>query len=397
MKYRILRMVNNFFPDIGGVENRILRTSLILEKKHIINISATRDNNLYNNKYTVGKNIKVNRYKTYLKMGPFHITPVRLIKFLRIKKEYDLIHLQGIYRFHVFYTPIFKRKKIPIVLTTHGMALNIYDLSIHKRILRFLFDKVVLKMVLRQIDHIFVVSLVQKKFLQKMGIDSNKISISLPGVNDFFIMNNVGSAFRERYNIPKTDKVIGFVGGLTKNKNIQDLLNTYVQIKQEIPYIKLLLIGNLNTYVQKIINELKEDYRKDIVTTGLLTGKELTDAYYSMDVFVHPSLNEGFSTVLLESSFCGTPFVAYSIPSMVYLNKVVGNGVLAELRVSSLIEKTKKILTAPINRRKIRLNMLNHREYWSWDRVANQLDEIYLKLMEFYDNKKIFNNKVSSS
>jgi glycosyltransferase involved in cell wall biosynthesis len=372
---KILRIATRFFPEVGGTENRILKTSLLLQDKYNFTIAALSSNKYPPQNYTIGKNIKVKRFRTLLKYGPLRISPRIFFECAFSKRKYDLIHLQGIYRFHLFCALFSDVNKIPFILTTHGMALDFEYMSKSKKIIKNIFDNEILINVLNHIDHVIVVNPLQEQYLVSKGLSRKKISFSPPAIDDIFLKKGNGLVFRKKYNIPLNSPVIGYVGSFNYQKNIKDLINIYVSLKKEFPNLILLLIGELNNYLYNLLDKIPSCYLKTVITPGLLYGEQLLNAYYSMNVFVHPSKNEGFPTVLIESYCSGIPSVAYSIPSIRILKHDLPNLHLSSVDENSLKEVTRGLLlekTIIDNNGDLLKN-----QYWTWNRVALELEKIY--------------------
>lgn len=97
--------------------------------------------------------------------------------------------------------------------------------------------------------------------------------------------------------------VIGHVGRLERVKNQQFLIEIFAEIHMEINYAILLMVGDgsLREDLEKIV------WKLGIVDSVIFVGKKAdTESYYqAMDVFVLPSLLEGFPLVLLEAQCSG--------------------------------------------------------------------------------------------
>lgn len=133
------------------------------------------------------------------------------------------------------------------------------------------------------------------------GIDIEKFNQSI-------LKSEQTQALRIRYNIAKTDVVIGFVGRLVKDKGIVELIKAWRMLISEFKDIKLLLVG---PYEQR--DALDEETQKEIansstiVHTGLIS--DVTPLYGLMDIFILPSFREGFPTVVLEASAMELPII----------------------------------------------------------------------------------------
>ena len=142
-------------------------------------------------------------------------------------------------------------------------------------------------------DRIFVASSMTKQSLLDIGVDSNKISVIPYGAPiDYFQPQ------------PKPDSTFRalFVGRIVLGKGIHYLLPAWQEL--QLPGAELLLVG---------VNELPAGYLQqdwyNVRHIDSVSHYSLGDYYTSADVFVFPSLVEGFGLVLLEAMACGIPII----------------------------------------------------------------------------------------
>jgi glycosyltransferase involved in cell wall biosynthesis len=141
-----------------------------------------------------------------------------------------------------------------------------------------------------------------------LGISQSKIEVVYNGIDDFFFSEESEklSKLPENY--------ILFVGSLNPRKNLECLVQSFETVQNRIDDdYKLVIIGpdNKNIFKKVDINETDK-----IVTPGFVSQAELKYAYEHADVFVFPSLYEGFGLPPLEALACGTPVVTSSTTSL---------------------------------------------------------------------------------
>ncbi|ARV57941.1 group 1 glycosyl transferase [Nostocales cyanobacterium HT-58-2] len=99
-----------------------------------------------------------------------------------------------------------------------------------------------------------------------------------------------------------------FVGRITAEKNVTQLLDAYPIIAAKIPDVHLVIIGS-GPYDAEI-RKLAEKFQSGVTVWGESHGTELLGWYARADVFVNPSLTENFCTANNEALASGTPVVA---------------------------------------------------------------------------------------
>lgn len=117
------------------------------------------------------------------------------------------------------------------------------------------------------------------------------------------------SNIRRQVGLPLDALVIGFVGRLTCDKGIPELVDAFEFILQASPAVYLLLVGWFDEAEDAVSTELRGriEQHPRIVCTGFI---EDTAPYYrAMDVFVLPTRREGMPNAVLEASASGVPVI----------------------------------------------------------------------------------------
>jgi glycosyltransferase involved in cell wall biosynthesis len=128
------------------------------------------------------------------------------------------------------------------------------------------------------------------------GVDVTRFS---PGTNDV----------RNRLRIPGEAPVVGFVGRLTEDKGIPELIEAFDAILQEEPEARLLLVGWFDVSEDALRAQVRTRIQNHprIHCTGFVGD---TAPYYrAMDVMVLPTWREGFPNVVLEAAATGIPVI----------------------------------------------------------------------------------------
>lgn len=114
---------------------------------------------------------------------------------------------------------------------------------------------------------------------------------------------------RNKYHIKKNDFVFLFVGRITKDKGVNEILQSF----EELSSCKLLMVGNKEN-VKSLDEELYEKSlkNKNIIYIGNVLDVE--KYYCAGDVLLLPSYREGFGNVVIEAAAMGTPAIVSDIP-----------------------------------------------------------------------------------
>lgn len=121
------------------------------------------------------------------------------------------------------------------------------------------------------------------------------------------------SEVRSELGLDENDFVFGFVGRLTRDKGVNEILEAYSNLQNR---AKLLIIG-VREGTDTLEPELWQ-YAENSETVTILDFKKDIERYYSaMDVLLLPSYREGFGMVIAEAAAVGTPAIVSNIPGPV--------------------------------------------------------------------------------
>jgi 1,2-diacylglycerol 3-alpha-glucosyltransferase len=146
--------------------------------------------------------------------------------------------------------------------------------------------------------------------IAKRGVKT-PIAVIPTGVDFDFFRSGRGTDFRRLHDIPTDALVIGHLGRLAAEKNLEYLCESVIKTLKKIPHqARFLVVGagpNENLF-QEMFN--KEGLEDRLVMTGKQTGQNLADAYNAMDLFVFSSKTETQGMVLVEAMAAGIPVIA---------------------------------------------------------------------------------------
>lgn len=115
---------------------------------------------------------------------------------------------------------------------------------------------------------------------------------------------------RQKLGYNSNDFVYGFVGRITRDKGINELLEAYFSMDTD---AKLLLIGRIED--EKFLNpELMTKARSHPNVQFHEAVQDIERYYAAIDVLVLPSYREGFGNVVIEAGAVGTPAIVSNIP-----------------------------------------------------------------------------------
>lgn len=171
------------------------------------------------------------------------------------------------------------------------------------------------------------------------------------------------------------------VGAMEPRKNMARAIEAFEQVADKIPHELVVagLRGWKNTTLRKRIQRSR--YFARIRVVGFVPKEQLPHLYSGADMFLFPSLYEGFGLAPLEAMACGCPVVASNTSS---LPEVVGDAaVLVDpLSVSDIAQGISSLTENPAKRQEMSRRSLAQARTFSWESAARQTLNVFERVSE---------------
>jgi glycosyltransferase involved in cell wall biosynthesis len=153
-------------------------------------------------------------------------------------------------------------------------------------------------------------------------------------------------------------------------------LEAFARIKDRVPHA-LILAGSYgwkSAALARKVEDLGLGGRAKFV--GFVADALLPALYAAADLFVYPTLYEGFGLPPLEAMACGCPVIASNAAS---LPEVTGDAAVAvdPYDVSSMAQAMRSVLEDAVLRARLRLRGLRRAKQFTWQRCAQETAEVY--------------------
>jgi len=193
--------------------------------------------------------------------------------------------------------------------------------------------------------------------------------------------NEAREKMRQKHGIDKP--YILDVSRLQPHKNVDTLIKAYIQLRDEHPERReLLVICGGPYYKHEITYALARNskYTDDIRFVDFVAQEDMNTLYSGAEVFAFPSLSEGFGMPLIEAFAAGTPVVTSNVAS---LPEVAGDAGLtvSPLDVSALANAMYRLLTDVELRKSLIQKGLERSRPFTWDLAARELCDLYKKIV----------------
>ncbi|HYE83576.1 MAG TPA: glycosyltransferase family 1 protein [Clostridia bacterium] len=236
--------------------------------------------------------------------------------------------------------------------------------------------------ILEEASHVITVSHYSKSDIQKyFGIDDEKITVTHLAADPIFKpldRDNAKRVIFNKYGIDK--KYVLYLGGFSQRKNIARLIKAFKKVileKEEL--INLLILGEYSRSYKalwKLTDELGLcDYVKFL---NFVPTADLPYFYNGAEVFVYPSLYEGFGLPPLEAMQCGTPVVTSNVSS---IPEIVGDACLLvnPYSIDNISDSILTVLSDVDEWHKYSLMGIERAKEYSWLKTAAETLHVYEK------------------
>jgi glycosyltransferase involved in cell wall biosynthesis len=146
----------------------------------------------------------------------------------------------------------------------------------------------------------------------KLKTVHNGVSKHFKPVTDLTELNRV----KEKYHLP--DRFLFFLGNTDPRKNTKGTLKAFSDfLKQTDLNYRLVMLDFDTVELKKIVHEIGDHQLLDkIILTGYVDDNDLPAIYSQCELFLFPSLREGFGIPILEAMACGVPVITSNTSSM---------------------------------------------------------------------------------
>lgn len=274
------------YYGIGGIEGVIKNISQNLNDDYDFEILS------------LVNHVKSNNVSSILKKDIKIFIIRNIIGLLKLKSymknnKYDIIHIHCYNAMGLVYASFFKKYSDKIIIHAHNNNFDdnfLYLKSIINEALKLFFPKNYILVGCSESANKFCFS--RNGIVIPNGIDYDK----------FLFNKNNRKFYRNKYKL-ENKKVIGLVGRFTKQKNYRFTINLFFKLIQNNKDYYLVLIGD-----GKYLNRIQKKVRNLKIENNVLFLKRvdnINELINMFDIYIQPSLYEGFGLSLIEAQVNG--------------------------------------------------------------------------------------------
>lgn len=218
------------------------------------------------------------------------------------------------------------------------------------------------------------------------NIDKNKIKTVLLAASENFYRcedKEKNIQIRKKYNIPQDKKYIFSLCTIEPRKNLIFAVKNFIEFLKRNNIDDLVFVlggGHWKQFIKKLDKELDGlgIYKNKIIKAGYVDDQDLASLYSSAEMFVYPSIYEGFGLPPLEAMQCGCSIITSNLTS---IPEVVGDAALMidPRNDEQLIKAYEKLYFNPELRTELSEKGLNRAKEFSWAKSVNIMVNEILK------------------
>lgn len=291
------------------------------------------------------------------------------------REKIDLLHCTG------NTTPYFC--PVPVVQTLHDVifmdSIPCTD-TFYQRFGNY-YRRMVVPLVTARSHAVITVSEYEKhRIVERLGIDPERIHVIYNGLDETRFHPSYGMPEKrdacEKYGIP--ERFVLFLGNQAFRKNPERAVEAYVHYASMTTDPPALVTPGLSKeFIRQRLGSLKYRYdAKQFITPGYISGEDLPALYAACEVFLFPSISEGFGMPIAEAMACGAPVITSSISCM---PEVAGNAALLTnpLDARDIAAALKRLLGDESLRLELREAGFRNAKRFSWRKTAEEVSHLY--------------------
>ncbi len=362
-----------------AMDNRRAKGIALYTRKLIEGLLTTNENDYYLVHFDkvsdplYGKANEIVMPKVRLPFGS-HFVSLMLFFWKYRKEPFDVVHWFHP-RVYPFYSLVPAKK---IIVTVHGAG----DIAAPTN---FVFSRSVFNFVLKNFHKSIYKIIVDSKYAKEEVIKyyrfpKEKVETIYLGGGEIYkplVKAKAKELITKKYKI--SGSYILDVARLQPHKNVSALIESYILMRNKYTERneKLVIVGGVgDKKIPEYTLAEKSSFRDEIIFVNFVDYADLNSIYSAAELFVFPSLNEGFGLPVLEAMASGVPTITSNITSM----PEIGGGAVITINPynkEEIMEAMQKVLSdTKLQEKMIKLG-LERAQQFTWESTVKQTQDLY--------------------
>jgi glycosyltransferase involved in cell wall biosynthesis len=273
--------------------------------------------------------------------------------------------------------------RVPTVVTIHDMSLTLYPR--YHPLRRVLLNRPLVDIAARQADAIITVSQSAKRDIVGLyGLPADRVHVVHEAASPWFrpVTDRTQlRAVRSRYGL--ADRFVLYVGTIEPRKNLASLIEGFAGRRRSGDLMHQLVCAGPYGWLSRDIQRRIERWgMKDVVRVlGYVPFEDLPAIYTQAEMFVFPSLYEGFGLPVVEAMACGVPVLTGRVSALV---EIAGGAAahVDRLDAEAFGDGMVGLARSPEWREELSWRGLQRARAFSWARAAQETLAVYRAAIE---------------
>lgn len=294
----------------GGGPDKTILLSAERHTKSRVSVVVAYIRDVRDHEFVIGQKARARGLTFYelVERGKFDLRVLRVIRDIVIKHDINLIHGHD-YKSDLFAWLVrlsMWRRRIALVSTAHAWVILGLRGALYRRLDLFL---------MKRFDRLIAVSHATKAEMVAGGVPVEKIQMIHNGIDtEAWSPKRRSSAFREELGLAGAFPVIGYVGRINSEKDLETWLRAAAIVARKYPRSRFVIVGDARDGVtgaglQRLATEL--GIGEQVLFPGYRS--DLQCVYSALDIFMLSSRREGLPNSLLEAMAMGLPVVTTDV------------------------------------------------------------------------------------
>ena len=307
-KVRLLELRNTYKWG-GGPDKTILLSAEKHDRSRVeVVIAYIRD--VRDHEFTIGDKARAKGLTFYEieERGKFDLRVLKRLREIVLRHDINLVHAHD-HKSDLFAYLLRRwlwRRQLTLLSTAHAWVMLGLKGELYRRLDLSL---------MRRFDHLIAVSHATKGEMVEAGVPANLISVIHNGIDtDAWTRNRVSNFLREELKVGQGFPVIGYVGRIMPEKDLETWLCAAALVSQKHPQARFVLVGEGKDgttleQLKRLAAEL------GIADRTYFPGyrSDLPPVYSAFDIFALSSRREGLPNSILEAMAMGLPVVTTNV------------------------------------------------------------------------------------
>ena len=301
-----------------------------------------------------------------------------------VDKEYDILHFHGAFPLGVLFADVIKRSSSKKILHCHAVDIQVvkeikYGVRLNPQIDNLIRES------LPVYDHIIAANENIKNIVVSMGVDESRVTIIHNGTNtELFTASDNQIGLRRKLGIDNETLIIISAGTNRLVKGYQFALDAIKILKDRGVKCKYIIAGNklmngclnLAEYCSSIgISEA-------VILDECSKGSDLLKLMMKSDIYLLPSLIEGFPLVKAEAMAAGLPVITTDVPGCKDFIDNERNGIIVSNRdPEEYANAIERLIKDKALRKKISDAAKRDAQKLDWENIFEQIMGVYKKVI----------------